>query len=208
MILPLRSLKPWLAAVVLVLPSMAADISGETTLAWDRAAYRSERTHTWLENEYPSVYDERFPTYTNLNTGAWVVATHNRDWRAGFWPGTLWFLAGKTGSELWKQRAAAWSETLATSENTDHDIGFIVMSSVGKGWLYHDDLSDPGGSYREFARQALTVAADKLNSRFNMPNIGGVLVPANMTRSWDHLPVALPGVHRQSDEPGAALRRL
>lgn len=126
-----------------------------------------------------------YPTNGDTATGHWLVATNTSDWRSGFWPGTLWLLAQRTGSATWRQRATDWSAPLATSTNIDHDIGFITLNSLGKGWLYHDDLSDPGGTYRAFAKAEITTAAAKLDSRFNKPNTGGTPVPAGLTRSWN-----------------------
>jgi hypothetical protein len=120
------------------------------------------------------------------------VASNTRDWRNGFWPGILWMLAQKTGDPVWQQRATDWSAALAASANTDHDIGFILLGSMGKGWYFHDDLSDPGGSYRAFAKNAITVAADKLDARFNKPNASGVPVPAGFIRSWDSIEAPYP----------------
>ncbi len=126
-----------------------------------------------------------FPATGDLASGRWSVVSNNRDWQVGFWPGTLWLLAQHSGSEVWRQRATNWSASLAQSTNADHDIGFIVLSSQGKAWLYHDELSDPGGVHRAFAKSAVTTAAAKLDSRFNQPNSAGIPIPANFTRSWN-----------------------
>ncbi len=143
-------------------------------------------TVTWIDVTYgsPGMFN-RYPTIANPSTGKWSISGSTGDWRAGFWPGTLWMLALKTGDDVWRQRATDWSQALAASTNTDHDIGFILLGSMGKGWYFHDDLNDPGGSYREFARNAITVAALKLDARFNKPNASGIAVPAGLIRSWD-----------------------
>jgi hypothetical protein len=94
-------------------------------------------------------------------------------------------LAQRTGNAVWRQRATDWSDALAQSGNTDHDIGFILLGSMGKARAFHDDFNDPGGAYRAFAAAAITTAAAKLDSRFNMPNTGGIPVPAGFTRSWN-----------------------
>lgn len=154
--------------------------------AWTVAGQRSATTVAWMESTYksPGMFT-RYPTIGDFSSGKWTVVNNAGDWHAGFWPGTLWMLAQKTGDDAWRQRATGWSQALATSTNTNHDIGFILLGSMGKGWYFHDDLTDPGGSYREFARNAITVAAGKLDSRFNKPNSSGIPVPAGFIRSWD-----------------------
>ncbi len=161
--------------------------------AWTVAGQRSAETVEWMEETYgePSMH-LRYPNVGNLSSGKWSTLQNTRDWRNGFWPGTLWMLAQKTGDDSWRQHATAWSAALAESTNADHDIGFILLGSMGKGWYFHDDLSDPGGSYREFARNAITVAAGKLDARFNKPNASGVAVPAGFIRSWDTIEAPYP----------------
>jgi hypothetical protein len=166
--------------------SAAGNLPDHLAGVWALAAQRSEQTALWLIANYgePSIHPS-YPTVGDLATGRWAVVTYTRDWRGGFWPGTLWLLAQRTGSETWKQRATEWSAPLAESTNIDHDIGFITLNSLGKGWLYHDELTDPAGAYRYFAKTAITTAAAKLDSRFNKPNTGGPPIPAGFTRSWN-----------------------
>ena len=173
--------------------SMAGDLSSLLAEAWPVAEERCDGTVAWLNSSYgtPGMF-ARYPTVANFSTGKWTTTSSTGDWRAGFWPGTLWMLAQKTGDEAWRQRATGWSQALASSTNSDHDIGFILLGSMGKGWYFHDDLNDPGGSYRDFARNAITAAAAKLDSRFNKPNGSGVPVPAGLIRSWDTIEAPYP----------------
>jgi hypothetical protein len=154
--------------------------------AWVLAALRIDATADWMGTGYgsPGMFT-RYPTVANTATGKWSVTANNGDWRAGFWPGTLWMLAQKTGENSWRLRATEWSQSLAATANGDHDIGFILLGSMGKGWYFHDDLSDPGGTYREFARNAITVGAGKLGARFNKPIVPGLPIPVGMIRSWN-----------------------
>ncbi len=183
-------LRPLLPVVAVWFPitgsTAAAELDDRMADAWTVAAQRSAGTVEWMEDSYgsPGMFS-RYPTVANTSTGKWTTSNSSGDWHAGFWPGTLWMLAQKTGEDAWRQRATAWSQPLAATTNTNHDIGFIVLGSMGKGWYFHDDCNDPDGSYREFARNAITVAAGKLNSRFNKPNESGVPVPAGCIRSWD-----------------------
>ena len=177
----------WLAIFAIAWPAAASD------LAWTRAEERSAATVAWMTTTYGSIgMLARYPTFGDLSTGRWNTTSSTGDWRAGFWPGALWMIAAKTGSTTWRQRATNWSAALAATTNNDHDIGFIVLGSVGKGWQFHDDLSDPGGNYREFARQAMSAAAAKLDSRFNKPNGSGTTVPAGLIRSWDTIEAPYP----------------
>lgn len=180
----LRPLLPAIAVLVPI-PGPAVELGDRLADAWEVAAQRSAGTVEWMEDSWgsPGMFD-RHPT-VGLSTGKWTTSNSPADWHAGFWPGTLWMLAQKTGEDAWRQRAAGWSQPLAATTNTNHDIGFIVLGSMGKGWYFHDDCNDPDGSYREFARNAITVAAGKLDSRFNKPNESGIPVPAGFIRSWD-----------------------
>lgn len=183
----LRPLFPALAVLLQVAGSSATtELDLLMADAWTVAGQRSATTVAWMESTYksPGMFT-RYPTIGDFSSGKWTVVSNAGDWHAGFWPGTLWMLAQKTGDDAWRQRATGWSQALATSTNTNHDIGFILLGSMGKGWYFHDDLTDPGGSYREFARNAITVAAGKLDARFNKPNSSGVPVPAGFIRSWD-----------------------
>ena len=167
-------------------PLAARDLSVDLAQAWSVSEQRSAATIDWMAANYGSdAMVANFPTVGDLTTGRWSIVSNNRDWQDGFWPGTLWMLAQHSGSELWRQRATDWSASLAQSANADHDIGFIVLSSLGKAWLYHDELSDPGGAYRAFAKSAIITAAAKLDSRFNQPNSAGIPIPASFTRSWN-----------------------
>jgi unsaturated chondroitin disaccharide hydrolase len=167
--------------------SHAAETLPELTgRAWSLAEARSVRTANWLQTTYgsPAMFSH-YPHTGNIATGNWQVSNNTGNWRTGFWPGTLWLLAQRTGGGVWKQQAEDWSAALANTTNSDHDIGFITMASLGKGWLYHDDLTDPGGAYRALAATALTAAAAKLDSRFNRPNSSGTAIPAGFIRSWN-----------------------
>ena len=130
-----------IGALVLVSGTAAhADLQQSVASAWAVAETRSAVT---VENLGSS---SRWPT---IGSGSqWSSVTNTGDWRAGFWPGVLWFVSQRTGEAGWLQNARDWSQPLATSSNNNHDIGFIVIGSMGKGLLYHDDVNDPDGSYR------------------------------------------------------------
>ena len=90
-------------------------------------------------------------------------------WTSGHFPGSLWYLYEATGDEFFKERATAWTETLApNSKVTDHhDVGFIMYCSYGNARRVlktdrYDDL--------------LREAAASLSKRFS-PGLG-------LIRSW------------------------
>ena len=92
-----------------------------------------------------------------------------RWWTAGHYPGSLWLLHEATGDNFFKERAIAWTATVAeNSKVTDnHDVGFIMYCSFGTarritGSDEHDAL--------------LLEAAASLSQRFN-PELG-------LIRSW------------------------
>ena len=56
---------------------------------------------------------------------------------------------------------------------------------VGKGLSYHDEINDPLGNYRLFAKTGLSTASAKLDSRFDIPAVPhGPPIPTGFTRSW------------------------
>lgn len=175
-----------LCGIVYSSPVRADDLHVEFAGAWTVAEQRAEETFAWMDSTLgePLMYS-RYPTLGNNATGRWNLVTVTRDWRDGFWPGILWMLAQRTGSETWRQRATDWTLPLAATTNIDHDIGFITVTSLGKGLLYHDELTDPAGDYRDFAKAAVLTAAGKLDARFNKPSTFGDPVPAGFTRSWN-----------------------
>ena len=60
-------------------------------------------------------------------------------WCSGFYPGVLWQIYGETADTLFRQLAVKHTLPLAglLEQNTDHDIGFQLMSSFGR-WFWID----------------------------------------------------------------------
>jgi unsaturated chondroitin disaccharide hydrolase len=73
----------------------------------------------------------QFPrTFTNGN----VTTVAYGDWTSGFFPGCLWLMYKYTGDATWATRARTWTNNLANAATVnDHDVGFRIMSSYGKG---------------------------------------------------------------------------
>jgi len=81
-------------------------------------------------------------------------------WTSGHFPGSLWLLYEATGDETLKNRALAWTETLAPNSkvNDNHDVGFIMNCSFGNARrLLKTDSYD----------RLLVETASSLSERFN-----------------------------------------
>ena len=101
-------------------------------------------------------------------------------WTSGFYPGVLWTLFKETGDETFRQLAIKHTRNLAglTERETDHDIGFQLMSSYGKWWI--SDLTTMDNEDvlpLDEIRDVLDRGVQKLAGRFN-PEIGVI-------RSWN-----------------------
>ena len=90
------------------------------------------------------------------------------EWCSGFWPGILWMNYGVTKDEKVRKAAEGYTEALAmltTEPVFDHDIGFLVLSSYGKGY---EQTKNPA------YKQVMLDAADSLATLFN-PTVGTIL---------------------------------
>jgi hypothetical protein len=155
-----------------------AELRDHLETAWAVAEARMQETVDDLPNT--STWTTVGSTINGEPTGEWGTTNTSRwRWHSGFWPGQLWLLSQKTGSPTWEQRAEDWSAPIATTGLRNHDIGFLLINAMGKGFLSHDDVSDPDGSYRNFAKDAILWGAGILNGYFNHNG-----VPVGMTRSW------------------------
>jgi unsaturated chondroitin disaccharide hydrolase len=94
-----------------------------------------------------------------------------KDWRSGFFPGTLWYLDEYTKNDNWKKEAASYTANIENQKTngTTHDMGFKVYCSFGNGYRLTKDAA-----YRDVIIQS----ARTLSTRFNKKT--GVI------RSWDH----------------------
>lgn len=90
------------------------------------------------------------------------------EWCSGFWPGVLWMTYAHDGSEVVRRAAEGYTEAIKSiilSPVYDHDLGFIVINSMLKGYeVTHN------ASYKELALRA----ADSLATLFN-PKVGTIL---------------------------------
>ena len=93
-----------------------------------------------------------------------------KDWTAGFFPGTLWYLFEATGMPAWRDAAVRYTALTAPAkfDKSQHDLGFMLGSGYGNGYRL---TGDP--AYRD----ALLAGATTLMTRFN-PKVGAI-------QSWD-----------------------
>ena len=101
-------------------------------------------------------------------------------WTSGFYPGVLWMLFEHSGEEPFRQLAIKHTRNLAglTERETDHDIGFQLMSSYGK-WFISDFATRDNKDVLPLdeIKDVLDKGVKKLAGRFN-PEIGVI-------RSWN-----------------------
>ena len=99
-------------------------------------------------------------------------------WCSGFYPGVLWQIYAETADIRFRELAVKHTLPLAAllEQDTDHDIGFQLMSSFGR-WLEAGPKEGDALSPAEI-RNLLETGAGKLAARF--------LPEAGVIRSWDH----------------------
>jgi rhamnogalacturonyl hydrolase YesR len=113
------------------------------------------------------------PGFPRTVEGGALVTVGPKDWTAGFFPGSLWYLFEATGDQSWK--TAAIRSTLDTApakfDKTQHDLGFMLGSGYGNGYRLTG-----APAYRD----ALLAGATTLITRYN-PKVGAI-------QSWDVRP--------------------
>lgn len=93
--------------------------------------------------------------------GAWQTRAV---WNRGFFPGMLWHFAEFSEETDWPDTARSWSQPLEVVKNDtlDHDIGFILLSSIGRAERWQGGPSD---------RAILLTAAQSFDQHW-MPAVG------------------------------------
>lgn len=93
-----------------------------------------------------------------------------KDWTAGFFPGSLWYLYEATGEARWRDAAIDYTARTAPAkfDKSQHDLGFMLGAGYGNGYRL---TGDP--AYRD----ALLAGATTLITRYN-PKVGSI-------QSWD-----------------------
>lgn len=89
-----------------------------------------------------------------------------RDWTAGFFPGSLWYLFEATGDARWRHDAERYTRATSSArfDHSTHDVGFILGSGYGNGLRLGIDAG-----YRD----AMLAGATTLVTRFN-PKVGSI----------------------------------
>jgi len=115
--------------------------------------------------------DERLIFPRTADANGQIVRVSKKDWTSGFYPGILWLMYDMTDDERWASEARTYTELLESEKFNDsnHDIGFKMMSSYGQGYRLTGNME---------YRKVLIQSARTLISRFN-ENVGCI-------RSWDH----------------------
>lgn len=103
------------------------------------------------------------------------------EWCDGFWPGILWMDYQNTKDEAVRKAAEGYTESLkgiAYRPCYDHDIGFLMFCSYGKGYEVN---------HSQEYKDVILASADSLATLFN-PIVGTILSwPREVkTRNWSH----------------------
>ena len=103
------------------------------------------------------------------------------EWCDGFWPGILWMDYQNTKDEAVRKAAEGYTESLkgiAYRPCYDHDIGFLMFCSYGKGYEVN---------HSQEYKDVILASADSLATLFN-PVVGTILSwPREVKpRNWPH----------------------
>ena len=103
------------------------------------------------------------------------------EWCDGFWPGILWMDYQNTQDEAVRKAAEGYTESLkgiAYRPCYDHDIGFLMFCSYGKGYEVN---------HSQAYKNVILASADSLATLFN-PIVGTILSwPREVKpRNWPH----------------------
>ena len=135
---------------------------------------RADGTYDWTM-EPRNIMDSLKQKGWHCNKGT------QEEWCAGFWPGVLWMTYSVNHDPAVKAAAEGYTSPLhsiAYRPIYDHDIGFQMMCSYGKGWQETHDAD---------YRKVLLASADSLATLFN-PLVGTILSwPREVKRhGWPH----------------------
>lgn len=120
------------------------------------------------------------PRSIPANSTQWKYVNY-KDWCSGFWPGILWDLYQYSHEKTWLKEADKFTRELTPLSNHpgfDHDLGFMVFNSFGKGYQL---TKNP-----EY-KQVILKSADSLATLFN-PKVGTILSWPSMVKqmNWPH----------------------
>ena len=142
---------------------MKTPIAALTTMLLATAAFAATPQENELRAKLPEIFAKSAAHYRALDAAATPLMTAKEDvgtgwdkskslvphgynrktgrldmrtiywWTSGHFPGSLWYLYEATGEAFFRDRAKAWTETLAPNAKvtTNHDVGFIMYCSYG-----------------------------------------------------------------------------
>lgn len=104
--------------------------------------------------------DDRFISTGNPTNPEWDKSTDSSSWTVGFYTGSLWKLYKLTNDKYWMEQALHKQETIRHRQfdQSNHDVGFIIMSSFGNALTLTGDKS---------FESVIIQAADSLATRYN-----------------------------------------
>ncbi|HEV2295526.1 MAG TPA: DNRLRE domain-containing protein [Tepidisphaeraceae bacterium] len=126
-----------------------------------------------LRNTITGLANDSYPQYT-LADGSWKFENVGH-WTAGFLPGALWQLYGRTGDASWRDQAAARTVPLAGQASKVDDVTFRILNSFRP--LYENTGSTTH-------RQVLLDAAASKNTQWN-GTVGAFRTPWRRSDSGD-----------------------
>lgn len=135
---------------------------------------------------------------TDRQTGWNCRKASAEEWCSGFWPGILWMDYSFSRDSAVRKAAEGYTEALhdiAYRPVFDHDIGFLMFCSYGKGYDVLEGEASSGartpvgtatGDKAEAYRQVILASADSLATLFN-PMVGTILSwPRNVRMFGGH----------------------
>jgi len=105
---------------------------------------------------------------TDSHVGWNVRKASGWEWCSGFWPGILWMDYMATGDKQVKKAAEGYTQGLSRiikDPIVDHDMGFLIHCSYGKGYE---------ATHNSSYKKAILRASDSLATLFN-PKVGTIL---------------------------------
>lgn len=166
--------------VVLSLAVAKSDYASAQTLDIDKnIAYCLQQAAKTL-TDIPQGTTTNIPRRVLNGQQQWQFCTY-KDWCSGFWPGILWYLYQDTRDNKWKIEADKFTGELTPLSNHsgfDHDLGFVVFNSFGKGYQLTKNPQ---------YKAVILKSADSLATLFN-PKVGTILSwPAMVKKmNWPH----------------------
>ncbi len=160
--------------VLIITFSISISAAAQTNqLPVEKIINLAEKQYQSYIDQYPDSTQHLYSIRSNFN----IQTVNYKDWTSGFFPGCLWYLYDFTKDKKWITDAKKWTATLEPAKlvTTMHDLGFILFSSFGNGYLITKD-----SSYKNILLQG----AKSLSTRFN-PTVGSI-------KSWDNGPWHYP----------------